>query len=73
MDLKEMRVVRRPSIAKWLAKNKGGKWTYDGHATWWCDDGVRHMSRVAMSMDENDPRYGYHLYGGDNPGWVFGI
>ncbi len=66
-------VIRRPSIASWLTKNKGGKWTYDHHATWWCDDGIRHVSRVAMDATEEDGAYGYHLYGGDDPGWLFGL
>ena len=57
-------------ISAWLRKNMGG-WKYDGKASWWCDDGERHVSRVATDIhDENGPP-GYYLYGDESPGWVY--
>ena len=62
--------IKRLNKTQWLNKNRGGNWTYGGNAVWFCDDGVRHVSRVAMDcMDENSPA-GYYLYGGDAPGWI---
>lgn len=60
------------NVTRWLNKHKGGNWKYDGSATWWCDDKVRHMSRVCMdsSRDDGGGPVGYYLYGGSNPGWV---
>lgn len=61
----------RTNITKWLEKHKGGKWKYDGNGSWWCDDGERHVSRVALDcMDEDGPTR-YYLYGGDQPGWLY--
>ena len=59
------------NIRKWLEKNKGGKWKYDGHGSWNCDDGDRSVRRVSMDcMDECSP-VGYYLYGCDDHGWVY--
>lgn len=63
--------VKPFNISKWLAKNKGGKWKYDGKCCWWCDDGKRHVARVAMDcMDENSPA-GYCLYSDKNSEWIY--
>lgn len=62
---------KRVNITQWLRKNKGGDWKYDGIASWWGDDGLRRVSRVAMDfMAENSP-VGYYLYGGDASGWIY--
>lgn len=48
-----------------LARNLGGKWKYDGIATWWCDDNIRHVSRCSAGVDEYDNEVGpvqYWLY-----------
>jgi hypothetical protein len=63
--------LRRLNISQWLRKNKGGDWKYDGQASWWCDDGIRHVSRVAMDCMDEDSPVGYHLYGGDSPEWIY--
>ena len=66
--LPQPKVVRCPSKAKQLAKTFGGQWTYNGLATWYCDDGKRHVSRCAASCDEAD-RFPceYWLYGDGMP------
>lgn len=63
--------IQKVNITQWLNKHEGGKWKYDGHATWWCDDGERHLSRVAMDFTDEDCWTGYHLYGGKNPRWIY--
>lgn len=45
--------------------------TRPDRAGWWCDDGVRHVSRVAMDILDDDGPCGYYLYGGTNPGWIY--
>ncbi len=64
--------ARRINISRWLHLHKGGVWKYDGRTTWWCDDNTRHVSRVCVDSDRDDGggSVGYHLYGGNNPGWV---
>jgi hypothetical protein len=42
------------SKVKNLEKNLGGKWKYDGCASWWCDDGRRHVSRCCNMFDDED-------------------
>jgi hypothetical protein len=75
--MKSIHLLKRPlkpmSISRWLEENKGGKWKYDNHATWWCDDDERHVSRVAkdFSDDSGTGPVGYYLYGGASPGWVY--
>ena len=53
------------SKASRLAKALGGEWTYDGRASWWCNDGKRHVSRCSAGVDEYDNEVGpaqYWLY-----------
>lgn len=67
--LSSIRISRR-NISKSLAKEYGGKWTYDNYTTWWCDDGIRHMSRVSADFDEWGNQVGhaqYYLYGDGTP------
>lgn len=71
MPLKGLLKAKRLNISKWLEKHKGGKWTYDRQGAWWCDDGKRHVWRVAMDFTDEDGPAGYHLYGGDSPGWIY--
>lgn len=58
------------SIEKQLAKSLGGKWKYDGMASWWCDDQVRSVSRCGHLIN---PEYSdetareYWLYGDGTP------
>jgi hypothetical protein len=54
------------SIAKQLSKTLGGKWTYDGMATWWCNDMIRSVSRCGQLIDpewSDETRREYWLYG----------
>lgn len=59
------------SKAKLLGEKHGGKWTYDGVSSWWCDDGKRHVSRVHTGgFDVNGeamPGSGYFMYGEGAP------
>lgn len=59
------------SKAKQLGETFGGHWTYDGMASWWCDDEKRHVSRVhtgGLDMSgEPMPGFGYYLYGDGAP------
>lgn len=71
MNILESRKPKAISISKWLKKNKGGNWIYDGTASWWCDDNKRHVSRVAMDCMEEDGPVGYYLYGCEDHGWVY--
>lgn len=57
-----------PDMAAWLAEIKGGKWIYDnsaGLATWFCDDGKRSVSRVAVGEIPV-----YHLHGPDGTEFI---
>jgi len=48
-----------------LDKTLGGKWKYDGVTTWYCDDGLRRVSRCSAGVDEFDNELGpaqYWLY-----------
>lgn len=45
-------VSMRISKAEALGRHLGGKWTYDHCASWWCDDGVRHVSRCMTAEGE---------------------
>lgn len=57
-----------PSKAKLLARNLGGHWTYDGMASWWCDDDLRHVSRCCGNIaDEDNSWTEYWLYGTGMP------
>jgi hypothetical protein len=54
---------------KLLEKEFGGKWKYDNHATWWCDDNKRHVARVqSCHCDDicNHPSV-YYMYGDGTP------
>ena len=56
--------VRVKSKTKLLEKFLGGKWTYDGHCSWNCDNGS-HVSRCSAGVDEWDNELGpaqYYLY-----------
>jgi hypothetical protein len=58
------------SVAKNLAKHLGGKWTYDGRASWWCDDEKRSVSRCSAGVDEFENPLGpaeFWLYGDGTP------
>jgi hypothetical protein len=58
------------NYAKHLAKNLGGKWTYDQMCSWRCDDGERRVSRYSAGVDEFDNEVGppqYWLYGDGAP------
>lgn len=53
------------SKSKNLAKHLGGKWMYDGVATWYCDDMLRNVSRCSPGVDQFDnplPGKQYWLY-----------
>ena len=66
----EFCAVRVKSIAKRLGEHLGGKWTYDRHSSWWCDDGKRHVARCSPGTDDRDEQLGppmYYLYGGETP------
>ncbi len=67
-----VKAKRRPSKAKFLGKKYGGKWKYDNYASWWCDDGVRHVSRVSSCGcdDYCHHRPDYRMYGGGNNGVI---
>lgn len=58
-------VKRREPVNKTLSKKYEGVWTYDRRYSWRCDDGIRHVDRVAGCMcDEpcnHPPRY--YMYG----------
>ena len=57
--------IARVSIARRLSKSLGGGWRYDGRASWWCNDGKRHVSRCSAGVDEHDNEVGpaqYWLY-----------
>lgn len=61
------------SITKWLNEKYGGKWVYDGKASWWCDDGERHVSRVANGRDmegEYTEAWSLCLYSKDKAEWL---
>jgi len=62
--------LKRLSISKWLSKNKGGVWKYDGYSSWWCDDEKRHLARVALDASDENSGAGYVLYGDEKPEWV---
>jgi hypothetical protein len=55
----------RGSISKYLGKKYGGVWKYDGMCSWWCNDDVRHVSRVqSCSCDDACSHFpDYRLYG----------
>lgn len=58
------------SIAKRLGKSLGGRWTYDGMVTWWCDDDKRSVSRCGQLIDpefSDETRREYWLYGDGTP------
>lgn len=58
------------SRAKQLGKALGGKWTYDGRCSWWCDDKKRHVVRTSLGVDQFDdplPGCAYYLYGDGSP------
>ena len=66
-------IVRTKSKVKLLEKALGGKWTYDGHCSWNCDDG-RHVSRCSAGVDEWDNELGpaqYYLYTGETTKRIF--
>jgi hypothetical protein len=46
-DLFDLMTAKRVNKTAWLRENKGGEWKYDGTGTWWCDDGIRHVSRTS--------------------------
>lgn len=48
------------STVKYLARKFGGKWRYEGHGAWECDDGNRYVWRVHTG--------GYDYSGNDMPG-----
>lgn len=60
-------VLRRiRSKAAYLSNKYGGKWKYDGVATWYCDDKKRSVSRTANMLYDGNDNYGdtdYYLYG----------
>ena len=61
------------SISKWLGQKFGGKWCYDYHGSWWCDDNLRHVSRYS-DLDECENIVGpprYCLYTPDKTKWVY--
>lgn len=65
-----MKEIRRgKSISQALAKEFGGKWTYDDQADWWCDDDVRHVGRRSACLcdDYCDHPPSYYLYGDGTP------
>ena len=41
---------RKINKTKYLEKYYGGKWKYDGHGSWWCDDDKRSVTRVSTCM-----------------------
>lgn len=61
------------SNAKQLGKIYGGTWTYDGQASWWCDDGKRSVSRTNDGYDIHGDPCGtaYWLYGDGTPRRVY--
>ena len=57
-----------------LSKMYGGKWKYDGMATWNCDDGVRSVVRTCGCSGDSDRctcLTNYYLYGAGNAEAVF--
>ena len=64
------------SIAKLLTAKYGGKWTYRcGTGTWYCDDTLRYVSRVAMCDCDDDCNHtpGLCLYGPDRSEWIYSL
>jgi hypothetical protein len=59
--------------AQILAANFGGRWTYDGMASWHCDDEKRFVSRCSRGVDQFDdplPGCDYVLYGDGRPHYI---
>ena len=57
------------TVTKHLEKNLGGKWKYDGHTAWWCDDEKRYVARTA-DLYNGDDEYAppsYWLYSDETP------
>jgi hypothetical protein len=52
----------RLNKTKYLEKHFGGKWKYDGMASWWCDDGKRHVSRTASCYCDDKCNHLPHYY-----------
>jgi len=52
------------SKAKTLSKKLGGNWKYQHPCSWFCDDDIRHVSRVCMCEHDDycDCLPGYFLY-----------
>jgi hypothetical protein len=48
----QFKIKRAKPKCQQLADKFGGVWTYDGMASWWCDDDIRHVSRVATGFDD---------------------
>jgi len=54
---------KRRNKSQYLTKKYGGRWEYDGHTTWHCNDG-RYVMRCSAGVDEFDNDLGsqYWLY-----------
>ena len=65
--------LEKINYTKSFGKMFGGKWKYDHFATWFCDDGIRHVSRVSScSCDDicsHSPNL--YLYGDGTPRIIY--
>ncbi len=52
---------KHQNISKFLEKNYGGKWNYDGFSGWWCDDKKRFVFRKKSLTSNHLPIY--KMYG----------
>jgi len=60
------------NISKWLGDRYGGKWTYDKHYSWHCDDNERRVCRCSALSPQHDGdddsfRIVYWMYGNGTP------
>ena len=46
--------IKKLNITKYLREKFGGTWKYDGTSAWFCDDGKRHVARVASCFCDDD-------------------
>ena len=50
------------NISKFLEKNYGGKWNYDGFSGWWCNDNKRFVFRKKLIINNTTSKI-YKMYG----------
>jgi hypothetical protein len=45
-------ITMKISIAEFLHDSHGGKWTFNGKGTWYCDDNNRRVDIEILDIDE---------------------